>query len=60
MSDDRPPVTDAEYRLVRGPWPRWSYNLSLLSLALWTAAVVFGCMLAGVAVYYLLKGGLDG
>jgi hypothetical protein len=56
MSDDRPPVTDAEYRLVRGPWPRWAYHMSLLSLALWTAAVVFACMLAGVVVYYLLKG----
>jgi hypothetical protein len=56
MSDDRPPVTDAEYRLVRGPWPRWAYHLSLWSLALWTAAVVFVCMLAAVAAYYIVRG----
>jgi hypothetical protein len=56
MSDDRPPITDAEYKLIRGPWPRWAYQLSLLSLALWTAAVVFGCMLAGFVAYYLIWG----
>lgn len=56
MSDERPPTTDAEFRVVRGPWPRWSYNLSLLSLALWTAAVVFVCMLVGVGAWLLIWG----
>jgi hypothetical protein len=53
MSDERPPVTDAEFRIIRGPWPRWAWRLSLLSLALWTAAVVAVCMALGLAVLAL-------
>ena len=53
MSDDRPPVTDAEYRVVRGPWPRWAYQVSLISLAVRTIAVVAACMLAALGLYLL-------
>ena len=56
MSDDRrPPVTDAEYRLVRGPWPRWAHRMSLLSLALWTGAVVTVCITATLVVLALVS-----
>lgn len=48
MSEERPPVTDAEYRVVRGPWPNWTYRLSLISLAVRTAAVVAACMAVAV------------
>lgn len=53
MSDERPPVTDAEYRIIRGPWPRWAWRLSLLSLALWTAAIVGLCMVLGLVALAL-------
>lgn len=45
MAAERPPEIDAEYRIVRGPWPRWVWHFSLFKLALTTAAVVGGCML---------------
>lgn len=54
MSDDRPPVTDAEFRVVRGPWPRWAYQVSLISLAVRTAGVVAACMLAALGAWLLL------
>lgn len=54
MSDDRPPVTDAEYRVVRGPWPRWAFHLGLVSLAIRTVAVVAACMLAALGLWLLL------
>jgi hypothetical protein len=47
----RPPVVDADYRVVRGPWPRWALHLGLLKLALRTALVVIvliGLALAGI------------
>lgn len=57
MSDDRrPPVTDAEYRLVHGPWPRWAHRMSLLSLALWTGAVVAACIAAALVVLAVVSG----
>ena len=53
MSDnDRPPVTDAEFRVVRGPWPRWAYQMSLLSLALRTALVVAVCVGVALALVF--------
>jgi hypothetical protein len=55
MSDDRPPVTDAEYRVVRGPWPRWAYRTSLLSLALHTAVIVFICITIAVAIALIVR-----
>jgi hypothetical protein len=55
MDDKRPPETDAEYRLVHGPWPRWMLQLGLVKLALRTAGVVFGLMAAGLAVVLLVR-----
>ena len=54
MSDDRPPVTDAEFRVVRGPWPRWAFHMGLVSLAIRTTAVVAACMLAALGLWMLL------
>lgn len=53
MSDERPPVTDAEYRVVRGPWPRWAYRLSLWGLAAWTGAIVAVCIVVALAILAL-------
>lgn len=53
MSDDRPPLTDAEYRLIRGPWPRWAYRMSLVTLAVWTGAIVALCIVAALAILAL-------
>ena len=41
MEPERPPLTDAEYRLVHGPWPRWMLQLSLVKLALRTVGVPY-------------------
>lgn len=53
MSFERPPTTDAEFRVVRGPWPRWVLHLSLIKLIAWGASVTgatilvaFGLLLA--------------
>jgi len=46
--DRRPPTVDAEYRVVRGPWPRWMLHLGLIKLALRTAVLV--AVLIGVAL----------
>lgn len=40
MPPERPPITDADYRVVRGPWPRWAMHLSLIKLIAWGASVV--------------------
>ena len=47
---ERPPVTDAEYRVVRGPWPRWAMHLSLIKLMAWGASVVGVTILIGLAL----------
>lgn len=47
---ERPPVTDAEYRVVRGPWPRWALHLSLIKLMAWGASVVGVTILIGLAL----------
>jgi hypothetical protein len=39
MSPDRPPDLDAEFRVVRGAFPRWALQLGLIKLMLWSAAV---------------------
>lgn len=39
MPSKRPPVTDADYRVVHGPWPRWVLRLSLFTLVGWGALV---------------------
>lgn len=53
MDPERPPEVDAEYRLVHGPWPRWVLQLSLLKLALRTAAIVAVMVLVAVALVVL-------
>ena len=56
MDPERPPDIDAEYRLIRGPWPRWALQLSLVELALWTATVVAAlCLLALAGVVLALR-----
>lgn len=40
MPPERPPTTDADYRVVHGPWPRWAMHLSLIKLIVWGASVV--------------------
>lgn len=51
---ERPPITDAEYRVVRGPWPRWAMHLSLIKLIAWGASVVGVTILIGLALLALL------
>ncbi len=55
MDPERPPELDAEYHVVHGPWPRWALQISLLKLALRSAAIVLAlCLFAiGVAVAIL-------
>ena len=50
MDPERPPDIDAEYRLIHGPWPRWALQISLLKLALRSAAIVLGLCLLALAV----------
>ena len=50
MPSERPPVTDAEYRVVRGPWPRWMLHLSLIKLLLFAAAAAGVCIAAALAI----------
>ena len=55
MEPERPPETDAEYRLIHGPWPRWALQLGLVKLGLWTATVVAVlCLLALAGVVIVL------
>ncbi|HEX2815715.1 MAG TPA: hypothetical protein VHN39_04955 [Phenylobacterium sp.] len=56
MDPERPPDLDAEYRLVHGPWPRWALQISLLKLALRTAAIVVAlCLLTFLIAVLVLK-----
>lgn len=55
---ERPPVTDAEYTVVRGPWPRWALNLSLYKLIGWGAAVSGAAILVSLGLLAVL-GGFD-
>ena len=50
MDQERPPDLDAEYRVVHGPWPRWTLQLSLLKLALRAAGIVALLMVAAALV----------
>lgn len=54
MPSERPPVTDAEFRVVRGPWPRWMLHLSLIKLGLFAMAAAGVCILAGLVVLALI------
>ncbi len=56
MDEKRPPDLDAEYRLIRGPWPRWALQLGLWKLALRTAGVVLALLaVTAIAVLLLLR-----
>ena len=50
MPPERPPTTDAEYRIVHGPWPRWAVHLSLFKLIAWGAGVVGVTILIALAL----------
>ena len=50
MDRDRPPDVDAEFKVVHGAWPRWVIQLSLIKLALCTAAIVTLFCLAAIAI----------
>ena len=54
MPPERPPTTDAEFRVVRGPWPRWALNLSLIKLIAWGAGVTAAAILVALAILALL------
>ena len=55
MDDERPPDLDAEYRLVRGPWPHWVLQLGLVKLALRTIGVVLVLMALAVGVILAVR-----
>jgi hypothetical protein len=54
MDPDRPPDVDADYELVHGPWPRWALQLSLLKLALRSAAIVLVLCLIAIAIAFAI------
>lgn len=55
MDPERPPDLDAEYRLIRGPWPRWALQISLLKLALRTVSVVVALGLVTLTIALVLS-----
>lgn len=55
MESDHEPPIDADYRVVRGPWPRWMLQFSLLRLALRTAGVVIALILIAVALLFAVS-----
>ncbi|WP_293377468.1 hypothetical protein [Phenylobacterium sp.] len=56
MEPEPPREIDADYRVVHGPWPRWSLQLSLLKLALRTGAVVLVfCLVAIFLVVFVVR-----
>jgi hypothetical protein len=50
MPRERPPITDAEYRVVHGPWPRWMLQLSLFKLIAWGALVAAVTIVIGLVL----------
>jgi hypothetical protein len=55
MPPERPPEVDAEYRLVRGPWPRWMLHIGLFKLAITGAVAVAICILLAVAISLIAR-----
>jgi hypothetical protein len=53
MEPERPPEIEADYRLVRGPWPQWVLQLGLVKLALRAIGVVIGLMAIGLVVAWM-------
>lgn len=56
MEHERPPETDAEFRVVHGPWPRWMLQIGLIKLALWTGAIVALCCVIALALVVAVVG----
>lgn len=54
MSFERPPTTDAEFRVVHGPWPRWAVHLSLIKLMAWGAGAAGAAILAALTLLMLI------
>jgi hypothetical protein len=54
MDPERPPDVDAEYRVVHGAWPRWALQISLLKLALRSAAIVLALCLLAIAIAFAI------
>jgi hypothetical protein len=54
MPSERPPIVDAEYRVVHGPWPRWAVHLGLIKLIGWGALVVAGTIVIALLLVVLL------
>jgi hypothetical protein len=54
MDPERPPDIDADYRVVHGAWPRWALQLSLLKLALRSAAIVLVLCLVAIGVAFAI------
>lgn len=56
MDPDHPPDIDAEFRVVHGPWPRWVLQMSLVRLALRTAAIVALLCVVSIAIALVIVG----
>ena len=54
MSFERPPTTDAEFRVVRGPWPRWALHLSLIKLIAWGVGATGAAILVALVLLTLV------
>ncbi len=54
MPQERPPIIDAEFRVVHGPWPRWMLHLGLIKLMAWTAGVVSATIVAALVLLAML------
>ena len=54
MPAERPPTTDAEFRVVHGPWPRWAMHLSLIKLMAWGAGATGVAILLALALLVLV------
>ena len=48
MPPQRPPTTDADYKVVHESWPRWMLQLSLIKLVAW------GALISGVLIVLAL------
>ena len=57
MERERPPTVDADYRVVRGPWPRWMLHVGLIKLALRTGAIVAVFIAIAVALIWAVRPG---
>jgi hypothetical protein len=47
---ERPPPTDAEFKVIHGPWPRWVLQISLFKLIGWGAGVTGAAIILALAL----------